>query len=103
MQTRDFVYVDDVVNGLFLALSIDCPSEINIAHGTETTLLDLRRDIEKALDAPIKIKEMPGKAGEQRRSCLSFARAKEVFNWQPQVNLEEGIKRTIAWAKGVKN
>ena len=102
LQTRDFVYVDDVVSGLFLALNIDCPSEINIAHGIETTLLDLRRDIEKALDAPIKIKEMPGKAGEQRRSCLSFARAKDVLNWQPQVNLEEGIKRTIAWAKGVK-
>jgi len=102
LQTRDFVYVDDVVNGLFLALNIDCPSEINIAHGTETTLLDLRRDIEKALDAPIKIKKMPGKAGEQRRSCLSFARAKDVLNWEPQVNLEEGIKRTIAWAKSVK-
>ncbi len=99
LQTRDFVYVDDVVRGLFSALDIDCPAEINIAYGIETTILDLRRDIEKALGTPIKIKEMPGKPGEQRRSCLSYTRAKEVFNWEPQVNLEEGIKRTIEWAK----
>ncbi len=99
LQTRDFVYVDDVVNGLFLALNIDCPSEINIAYGIETSILGLREEISKAIDAPLKIKEMPAKAGEQRRSCLSYMRAKEVLNWEPQVSLEEGIKRTIAWAQ----
>ncbi len=99
LQTRDFVYVGDVVNGLFAALNIDCQSEINIGSEIETTLLDIRADIEKAIGEPMKVKEMPAKEGEQRRSCLSYARAKDVLNWEPKVNLEEGIKRTINWAK----
>jgi len=99
LQTRDFVYVGDVVNGLFAALNVNCQSEINIGSEIETTLLDIRHDIEKATGEPMKVKEMPAKEGEQRRSCLSYARAKEVLNWEPQVSLEEGIKRTIAWAK----
>ena len=101
-QTRDFVYVDDVVHGLFLALEIDCCGEINIGSEIETNLLDIRRDIEKALGEPMKIKELPGKLGEQRRSCLSYQRAKTVLNWAPQVTLEEGIKRTIAWTKNIQ-
>jgi UDP-glucose 4-epimerase len=103
LQTRDFVYVDDVVNGLFTALNIDCQAEINIGSEIETTLLDIRHNIEKALGGPIKIKAMPAKKGEQRRSCLSYARARAVLNWEPKIKLEEGIKRTIAWAKSFKN
>ncbi len=102
LQTRDFVYVDDVVRGLYLALNIDCQSEINIGSGIETNLLNICSSIEKALDGPIKVKEMPGKPGEQRRSCLSYERARDVLNWQPQINLEEGIKRTIKWAQTQK-
>lgn len=103
LQTRDFVYVDDVVRGLYSAMAIDCPGEINISSGIESTLLDVRNSIGKALGEEIKIKEMPGKLGEQRRSCLSYQRAKDVLNWEPQINLEEGIKRTVAWTRSLKN
>lgn len=102
LQTRDFVYVDDVVRGLYSAMTIDCRGEINIGSGIESTLLDVRRSIEKALGAQIKIKELPNKPGDVRRSCLSYQRAKDVLNWEPQVDLEEGIKRTIAWTKNIK-
>jgi UDP-glucose 4-epimerase len=102
LQTRDFVYVSDVVRGLYSAMTIDCPGEINISSGIESTLLDVRRSIEKALGREIKIKEMPGKLGEQRRSCLSYGRAKDVLGWEPKINLEEGISRTIAWTKNIK-
>jgi len=102
LQTRDFVYVSDVVRGLYSAMTIDCPGEINISSGIESTLLDVRRSIEKALGREIKVKEMPGKLGEQRRSCLSYGRAKDVLGWEPKINLEEGISRTIAWTKNIK-
>ncbi len=98
-QTRDFVYVDDVVRALSLSKDIECRGEINIGLGSETSLLDIRRDIEKALGQPIIVKEAPAKEGEQRRSCLNCQRAKNVLDWEAAVNLEEGIKRTIAWAK----
>lgn len=100
LQTRDFVYVDDVVRALILSLEIDCRSEINIGSGIETTLLDVRQAIEAALEGKMLIEEKPAKDGEQRRSCLSYARAQAVLNWEPEINLIEGVSRTIAWAKG---
>ena len=98
-QTRDFVFVDDVVAALYRAKNIDCRGEINISLGKEISLLAVREKIELALGEPIKVKEEPAKAGEQKRSCLSRQRAKDVLDWEPVVDLEEGIKRTIAWAK----
>ena len=98
-QTRDFVYVDDVVCALVTAKEIACHGEINIGSEKETSLLDLRREITNAIGSPLKIKEAPARLGEQRRSCLSYQRAKEVLNWEPQVDLTEGIKRTIQWSK----
>lgn len=99
LQTRDFVYVDDVVSALAAALEIDCRGEINIGSGREIDLQMVIKSIEIALGAPLKIKEQPAKAGEQRRSALSSQRAQTVLNWSPQVGLEEGIKRTIEWTK----
>ncbi|MFA5155518.1 MAG: NAD-dependent epimerase/dehydratase family protein [Patescibacteria group bacterium] len=97
-QTRDFVYIDDVVNALALAKDITCHGEVNIGLGVETDLLQIRAAIEQALGRAIEVKEVPAKLGEQRRSCLSCQRAKSVLNWEPRVTLAEGIKRTIEWA-----
>jgi len=98
-QTRDFVYVDDVVRALYLAKDITCHGELNIGCGVESSLLDIRKNLEKALGRTMKIKEAPARPGEQRRSCLNCRRAKDVLNWEPAINLEEGIKRTMEWAK----
>ncbi len=102
LQTRDFVYVDDVARALALAREIDCRGEINVASGQETNLLELRQDIESALGESIKVRIAPARAGEQRRSCLSRQRAKEVLDWEPRVGLTEGVKRTIEWSRGNK-
>ena len=101
LQTRDFVYVDDVVNALFLVRNIDCRGEVNISLGKEINLLELKNSIEESLGTSIKIKNEPGKLGEQRRSCLSNIRAKDVLNWEPNIDLAEGVKRTINWAKSI--
>ncbi len=99
LQTRDFVYIDDVVQALYLTQEIDCRGEINIGTGEETNLLEIKKQIEKALGKTIIINQAPAKEGEQRRSVLSYKRAQAVLNWQPTVSLEEGVKRTIAWAQ----
>ena len=66
LQTRDFVYVDDVVRALYLAREIDCRGEINISLGTEIDLLKLIKEIESAIGSRLKIKKEIGKEGEQR-------------------------------------
>jgi len=102
-QTRDFVYVDDVVRALYLAKDITCHGEINIGSGIETNLLDIRLGIEKVLKRKMAVKEAPAKPGEQRRSCLDCQRASTVLNWHPEINLAEGISKTIKWAKEKNN
>lgn len=99
LQTRDYVYVDDVVAGLTGAMETDYIGAINIGTGVEKNLKDIIMAIELALGHSIKKSFGPAKAGEQRRSCLSFARAKEILNWEPRMILEQGIKNTVQWSK----
>lgn len=103
LQTRDYVYVDDVVVALDKARSVYFQGEINIGLGQEITLLDITAALDKILDEPLKVEYGPMKPGEQRRSCLSYARAQDVLGWMPQVELGEGIKRTVAWARALKD
>ncbi|MDD3777840.1 MAG: NAD-dependent epimerase/dehydratase family protein [Patescibacteria group bacterium] len=98
-QTRDFVFVYDVVSALIKAKEIDCRGEINISMGRETSLLELREKIEEVLGEKIIVNLRPAKLGEQRRSCLSRDRAKAVLNWEPKFDLGQGIRETIDWAK----
>ena len=99
LQTRDFVFVADVVEALISAMKIDYQGEINISYGLESSLLDIREALSKALDKKILVEEKPAKPGEQRRSCLDNSLAKKVLNWEPKVNLEQGIEKTVNWAK----
>lgn len=98
-QTRDFVFVSDVVAALQATKDVSYCGEINIGLGREIDLLEVQREIAAALGGPIKIKEEPAKPGEQRRSCLDRQKAKDILNWEPQVDLQEGIRRTIDWTK----
>jgi len=98
-QTRDFVYVDDVVKAFIKAIKTGYVGEINIGTGVEKNLLEVIKSIELALNHKINIKQGPAKEGEQRRSCLDFSLAKNVLEWEPKINLEDGIKKTIGWSK----
>lgn len=99
LQTRDFVYVGDVVAAAIKAMSVDYIGEINIGTMVETNLLEIIEAIESAVNKLVNTEHMPAKLGEQRRSVLDNRRAKEILDWQPSVTLEEGIKKTIEWTK----
>jgi len=98
-QTRDYVYVDDVVRALCLAKDCSYQGEINIGTGVESSLLDVRQAIEEAISEPLNIKVLPRKPGEQMRSCLKIQLAKNILNWEPAVSLAEGILQTVKWSK----
>jgi UDP-glucose 4-epimerase len=97
LQTRDFVFVSDVVEALVRAKDIDCRGEINIGLGKEVNLKDVQAAISEALGKETLIIEAEAKIGEQRRSCLSCERARAVLNWEPKIDLKTGIKKTIEW------
>ena len=98
-QTRDYVFVDDIVDALISGARSSHVGEINISTEIESDLLSIIDNIEKALGHPMEKEFGPAKVGEQRRSCLSNKKAKEILEWEPKVFLEEGLKRTIEWSK----
>jgi len=99
-QTRDYVYVDDIVNANLLALKNFKKSGIyNVGTGKEINVNELFWEINKHFQNKFKEFHGPAKIGEQKTSCLSYAKIKKEFGWQPKVNFEEGIKKTYGWFK----
>lgn len=98
-QTRDYVFVSDVVRALIMAKEVECRTEINISTAKETKVKDLIIYLESALGQALKIENKEPRPGEVRRSALSFARAQALLNWTPEYDLPRGLKETIVWAK----
>lgn len=98
-QTRDYVYVQDIARAFVLAAKNDYIGEVNISTGKEFNLLDLVKFIEFKLGRPIEKEFGPAKIGDVRRSVLDSTFARNVLGWRPEITLEDGIGRTLDWAK----
>jgi len=98
-QTRDFVYVGDVVRASVLSLGLEKSEIVNIGTGLETDINDIFRRLNKLSGANAPEKHGEGKAGEQRRSVIDSSRAGRVMGWQPQVDLDRGLAETIDYFK----
>ena len=96
-QTRDFVYVDDVVRANLLAMMKDGEGTFNIGTGKETSMNTIFRLMTKIVGANVKEKHGPAKDGEVLRSALNVAKAKKELGWESSVSLEEGLAKTIKW------
>ncbi len=96
-QTRDYVFVDDVVDASVLALGLKTSELINIGTAVETDVNYLFDFINRFFG--IKFKEVHGdpKMGEQMRSVIAYKKAKELLKWNPNYNIEEGLKKTCNW------
>ena len=93
-QSRDFVFVGDVVDAFLAAGDADAEGAANVATGRETTVLELGAALGVELD------HGEERAGEVRRSCLDPSAAERVLGWTARVPLAEGLERTLAAARG---
>lgn len=96
-QTRDFVYVDDVVRANVLAVTTDLQGIYNVGTGTETSVNMLYDHLAAHTASAPAPRHGPAKAGEQRRSVLSSHKLQAATSWRPMVALEEGLRRTVAY------
>ncbi|MGA9406035.1 MAG: NAD-dependent epimerase/dehydratase family protein [Bacteroidota bacterium] len=94
-QTRDYVYVSDVVRANVLALSHSSSDIFNIGTGKENDVNTLFRIIKKFSGATCEEKHAEAKMGEQLRSVIDHAKAKKILGWEPAVTLEEGLRKTV--------
>lgn len=98
-QTRDFVFVKDVVEASIAAMRSKATGAYNIGTGVETSINDLFSLMRAQLQSDVEAQRESGKQGGQERSCLAIAKAKEELGWSPMYTLEEGIKETLEWYK----
>lgn len=100
-QTRDFVYVDDVVDAFSRASQRGGGLTINVGTGAETSVNDLYRTMaeQAGVDRPAVV--APPRPGELHRSCLDPGRAAIHLGWKPWTTLEDGTAATIDWFRSV--
>lgn len=102
-QTREFNYIDDIVEAYLLAAC--CPEArgkiINIGNGVEYKIKDVAEKIVNMMDNPIKllINTLPKRQGEAEHFFCSNERARLFLGWSPKINLDEGLEKTINWYK----
>ncbi len=96
-QTRDYVYVDDVVRANALALNMEGFHILNIGTGRETDVLTIFDALNRQSGADLPRKHRPEPPGEQQRSSIDPGRALEVLGWRSEVELERGMKLTLEY------
>ena len=96
-QTRDYVYVGDVVAANVAAVDCAFVGPINIGTGLETDVVTIFHHLRDALGSSAEAQHGPAKPGEQRRSCLDTRRAAQVLGWRPQMALKEGLQKTATY------
>ncbi len=94
-QTRDYVYVGDLVRANLLALESDYCGPLNLGTGRETDVNTLFRMLCEVTGVRLPERHGPAKPGEQRRSAIDSALAERVLGWRPQVDLRSGLERTV--------
>ena len=98
-QTRDFVYVGDVVSAMHKCLSSEENHNLNIGSGVETSVLELVSLIEEAVSYKCEINYKEAREGELLRSVLDSSLAKETIGWHSETLISEGISEVISWIK----
>jgi len=102
LQTRDYVYVSDVVKANVLGLGARKSAIYNIGTSKETDVNYIFDRINSFAGTNFTEKHGPAKMGEQRRSVLSFEKISNELGWQPEVDIETGLKTTTEYFKNHK-
>jgi UDP-glucose 4-epimerase len=103
-QTRDYVYVGDVARANVLATdaAARAPTGIddlafNVGTGREVSVNDLARTLMAATGLTVPIERAAARPGELQRSAVAVGKAATELGWRPEIDLEEGLRRTFAW------
>jgi UDP-glucose 4-epimerase len=97
MQTRDFVYVGDVISAFLAAADTGAPGTWNIGTGIETSVLDLAAVIGKIADSDVEPEFAPPRLGELQRSVLAVDLAKRDLGWTAATSLPDGVAAVYRW------
>jgi len=99
----DMINIDDVTDANMLAMQSDVTDEVfNVASGTETSLLGLLRTLLKVTGSTLEPEFLPERSvNPVPRRLADIRKAEELLGFKAKVNVEEGLKRLLAWREGV--
>lgn len=98
--TRDYVYVDDVVEAFVLASGAAGNGlRLNIGTGRETSVRDLHRLVARTVRRPDRPTFLPPRVGELQRTALDSTAARHVLGWRARTVLRDGVARTVTWLR----
>jgi nucleoside-diphosphate-sugar epimerase len=102
-QSRDFTYIDNVVEANLLACTTPgVGGEVfNIACNSRHSVLDIARAVERLLGIAVTITHVPARAGDVRHTQASIERAERLMGYRPSVGFDEGMRRTVEWVRTV--
>ena len=95
LQTRDYIYVGDVVAANLAAAESDATGPINIGTGRETSVVDLVEALGAIAGREFEAEFAPERPGEVRHIALDYTRAREQLGYEPKVDLKDGLERTL--------
>ena len=101
LQTRSFCYVDDTVRALLLLMDGAHLGPINVGNPGEHTMLALAEMILRLTGSRSRLVFRPLPQDDPKRRCPDIGRAKALLGWEPEVALEDGLRRTIEHFRGV--
>ena len=100
LQTRSFCYVDDLIEGMLKLMYTNLDTPVNIGNPENLTILELAKKIRKLINPSLEFKFNPMPQDDPLKRQPNIEKAKKELNWEPKINLDEGIKLTIDWFKG---
>lgn len=96
-QTRDFVYVLDVVQALILSMEKSVSGVFNVGTGTSVSINKLAMTIMEVSGKKVGIRYLDAREGEVRHSCADISKISEALGYKPRYSLKEGVRKTYSW------
>lgn len=100
-QTRSLCYVDDTVRGLLALARCGCAGPVNLGNPCEISVIDLASEITRITDSPSPVEHIDAVADDPRRRCPDVGVAAAELGWRPEVDMADGLRRTVAWFAGL--
>ena len=98
-QTRSFCYVDDLIRGIIALADSSEVGPINLGNNIEITVSKLAEMVLRICGSKSNVVFTQAMEDDPQQRCPDLAQAKDKLGWEPQVSVEDGLKKTIEWFK----
>merc|ERR1711976_582373 len=100
-SSRDYTYIDDIVDGVVRAIDRPYPYEVfNLGKGNGTSLKEFIAIVEKHVGKTANVRQLPDQPGDVPYTCADTGKARHLLGYRAKVSFDEGIRRTCKWYQG---